>query len=140
MGSSTFVLDSSVALGALFKDEQDAYSLGVLQSLDVAAAVVPALWHLELGNILGRAVKAGRISAGELARSWERLGALGIEVLPTRDDALYWAERSIEWQLTAYDCCYLDLARERRLPLATRDVALAAAARRHGVRLYLTST
>ena len=138
MRISTFVLDSSVALGAFFKDEQDAYSLAVLKSLDAASAVVPALWHLELGNILGRALKAGRITAAELAQSWERLGALGIEVLPTRDDARYWAERSVEWQLTAYDCCYLDLARERRLPLATRDAALAAAARRHGVRLYLT--
>ncbi len=138
MASTSFVLDSSVALGALFADEQDAYSLGVLQSLDVSVAVVPALWHLEPGNILGRALKAGRISAGELAQSWERLELLGIQVLPTRDDARYWAERSLEWQLTAYDCCYLDLARERRLPLATRDTALAAAARRHGVRLYLS--
>ncbi|MEO6408273.1 MAG: type II toxin-antitoxin system VapC family toxin [Burkholderiaceae bacterium] len=138
MAVSTFVLDASVALGALFKDEQDAYSLGVLQSLDVAVAVVPALWHLELGNILSRALKAGRISAGELAQSWERLETLSIQVMPTRDDACYWAERSVEWQLSAYDCCYLDLARERRMPLATREAALAAAARRHGVRLYMS--
>ncbi|MEO7151909.1 MAG: type II toxin-antitoxin system VapC family toxin [Burkholderiaceae bacterium] len=138
MAGASFVLDSSVALGALFADEQDAYSLGVLQSLDMAVAVVPALWQLELGNILGRALKAGRISAAGLAQSWERLETLGIQVMPTRDDARYWAERSVEWQLSAYDCCYLDLARERRLPLATRDAALAAAARRHGVRLYMS--
>jgi predicted nucleic acid-binding protein len=135
--ASRFVLDASVALGAFFKDEQDAYSLAVLATLDAAHAVVPALWHLELGNILGRAVKAGRISAGDLNISWQRLGCLGIQVLPTPDDARLWAERSVEWNLSAYDACYLDLARQQRLPLATKDAPLAAAAKRIGVPLYL---
>jgi predicted nucleic acid-binding protein len=134
----SFVLDTSVTLGALFKDEQDAYSLAVLGTLDEALAVVPPLWHLELGNILGRALKARRITAPDLAQSWERLGALGIQVIPTPDDARYWAERSLEWDLSSYDCCYLDLARQQRLPIATKDAPLAAAARRIGVSLYLS--
>lgn len=136
--AASFVLDTSVALGALFRDEQDAYSLAVLGTLDEATAVVPHLWHLELGNILGRALRAGRISAPELAKAWARLGALGIEVIATPDDARFWAERSVEWDLTAYDCCYLELARQQRLPLATKDALLAAAARRLGVGLYLS--
>ncbi len=138
MTAGSFVLDTSVTLGALFADEQDAYSLAVLATLSEAVAVVPPLWHLELGNILGRALKAGRISAPELATSWERLGALGIQVVPTPDDARHWAERSVEWSLTAYDCCYLELARQQRVPLATKDAALAAAARRIGVTVYLS--
>ncbi|HEY0856317.1 MAG TPA: type II toxin-antitoxin system VapC family toxin [Albitalea sp.] len=138
MSSLGFVLDTSVTLGALFKDEQDAYSLAVLGTLDEAMAVVPPLWHLELGNILGRALKAGRITAPDLAQSWERLGTLGIQVIPTPDDARYWAERSLEWDLSSYDCCYLDLARQQRLPIATRDAPLAAAAKRIGVSLYLS--
>ena len=138
MTAGTFVLDTSVTLGALFSDEQDAYSLAVLATLEDATAVVPALWHLELGNILGRALKAGRISAPDLASSWERLSMLGIEVVPMLHDARHWAERTVEWGLTAYDCCYLELARQQRLPLATKDAPLAAAARRVGVTLYLS--
>ena len=135
--ANAFVLDTSVTLGALFKDEQDAYSLAVLDSLNEAQAVVPALWHLELGNILGRALAAGRISAPDLATSWQRLQALGIQTLTVPDDAHHWAQRCVEWRLTAYDCCYLDLARQRRLPLATKDQALVRAARRIGVAVYL---
>ena len=138
MTRKSFVLDTSVTLGALFSDEQDDYSLAVLHTLDVATAIVPPQWHLELGNILGRALKAKRISASELSLSWERLSALGIEVVPTVDNALHWAERSVEWGLTAYDCCYLELARQQHLPLASKDAALAAAAKRAGVKLYLS--
>lgn len=137
MTTGAFVLDTSVTLGALFKDEQDDYSLAVLQTLQDVVAVVPPLWHLELGNILGRALKAGRITAQGLAESWERLGALGIQTIPTVDDARLWAERSAEWNLASYDCCYLELARQQRLPIATKDAALAAAARRFGAGVYL---
>jgi predicted nucleic acid-binding protein len=136
--AASFVLDTSVTLGALFKDEQDSYSLAVLESLESATAVVPSLWHLELGNILGRALKAGRITATDLKQSWEHLCALGIQVVATPDDARHWAERSVEWGLTACDCCYLELARQQRLPLATKDEALATAAKRIGVALYLS--
>lgn len=138
MTVQAFVLDTSVTLGALFADEQDAYSLAVLATLEDTAARVPALWHLELGNILGRALRAGRISAAELTTSWQRLQALDIHVLPTPDDARLWAERSLEWGLSSYDCCYLELARQQRLPLATKDALLASAARRIGVSVYLT--
>ena len=138
MTAPSFVLDTSVALGALFKDEQDAYSLAVLSTLADAVALVPPQWHLELGNILGRALKAGRITPADLAQSWERLSLLGIQTVATPDDARHWAERSVEWSLSAYDCCYLDLARQQRVPLATKDVPLAAAARRAGVSLYLS--
>jgi predicted nucleic acid-binding protein len=136
--TGSFVLDTSVTLGALFKDEQDAYSLAVLGTLDDAVAVVPPLWHLELGNILGRALKARRITAPDLAESWERLGALGIKTIQTLDDARFWAERSVEWELTTYDCCYLELARQQRLPIATKDASLASAAKRIGVSVYLS--
>jgi predicted nucleic acid-binding protein len=136
--AATFVLDTSVMLGALFKDEQDAYSLAVLASLEDATAIVPFLWHLELGNILGRALKGGRITPTDLKQSWEHLCALGIQVVATPDDARHWAERSVEWGLTAYDCCYLELARQQRLPLATKDESLATVAKRIGIGLYLS--
>ena len=134
-----FILDSSVALGAFFEDEQDDYSMSVWRSMDSTHAFVPPLWHLEMGNILSRALKAGRITPAALDDSWERLQAVGLQMLPTSADARHWALRAAEWGLSAYDACYLDLARQQRLPLATKDKPLAAAARRAGVPIYLES-
>ena len=132
-----FVLDSSVALGAFFEDEQDEYSVLVWRSMDDAQALVPALWHLELGNILSRAVRAGRISQQAIDDSWARLEVVGLHTLALQGDARLWAQRSTDWGLTAYDACYLDTALQQRLPLATKDKQLADAARRAGVQLYL---
>lgn len=134
-----FVLDSSVALGAFFEDEQDAYSIAVWQSLDEAHAFVPALWHLEMGNILSRALRAGRITPDALDDSWDRIRVVGLQVLPLVGDARHWAQRAADWGLSAYDACYLDAALQQRLPLATKDRQLADTARRVGVPIYLNT-
>ena len=132
-----FVLDSSVALGAFFEDEQDPYSLSVWHSMAEARAVVPALWHLEMGNILSRALRAGRISQAALDESWQRLDAVGLHELPLQGNARHWTQRATDWGLTTYDACYLDTALAQRLSLATKDKQLADAARRIGVPIYL---
>ena len=137
MSAAGFVLDSSVALGAFFEDEQDEYSVGVWRSLAEAQAFVPALWHLEMGNILSRALRAGRITPAQLDEAWERIEVVGLQSLPQPGDARHWAQRAADWGLSAYDACYLDAALMQRLPLATKDKTLADVARRIGVPLYL---
>lgn len=134
---TAFVLDASVALGAFFEDEQDDYSLSVWRSMVTAQALVPELWHLEMGNILARAVRAGRITTDALDDSWQRLQAVGVRSLALAADARHWAQRAADWGLSAYDACYLDAALRQRVPLATKDRLLADAARRIGVPLYL---
>lgn len=134
-----FVLDCSVALGAFFEDEQDDYSLAVWRSLADAQAWVPALWHLEMGNILSRALRAGRIGAAALDEARARIEVIGLRSLPLDGDARHWVQRSTDWGLTAYDACYLDAALQLRLPLASKDKPLADAARRVGVPIYLTN-
>lgn len=134
---SGLVLDSSVALGAFFADEQDDYSLAVWHSLADAQAVVPVLWHLEMGNLLSRALRAGRITQAALDQTWARLEVVGLQTLPHHGDARHWAQRATDWGLSTYDACYLDTALQQRLPLATKDRTLADAARRIGVPLYL---
>ena len=135
--STGFVLDASVALAAFFEDEQDDYSLAVWRSMDAAQPLVPALWHVELANILARATKARRISPPALQACWQRLAAVGIRTVPVAADAAMWTQRAADWGLSAYDACYLDTALRQRLALATRDRVLADAARRVGVPLYL---
>lgn len=130
------VLDTSVALGAVFADEQDAYSLGVLQALRDLNAAVPPLWHLEMGNILSRAWRQGRISEAALQQCWQHLAVLDLQTLAVPTDPRYWTERAYDWELTSYDACYLDLARQQRLPLATKDKKLAATAKKLGVDIF----
>lgn len=132
-----FVLDASIALGAFFADEQDDYSLAVWRALGAAHGFVPSLWHLELGNILSRAVRLKRITRVELDACWQRLHAVGLRTLAIAGDAQHWTQRAVQWDVTAYDACYLDTALTHRLPLATKDQRLADAARRVGVPLYL---
>jgi predicted nucleic acid-binding protein len=134
---TSFVLDSSVALGAFFEDEQDDYALGVWRSLEDAQAVVPMLWHLEMGHILSRALRAGRITQDALDQCWQRIEVVGLQALPLHGDARHWAQRAADWGLSAYDACYLDTALHQRLPLATKDKQLAEVARRVGVPLYM---
>jgi len=133
----SFVLDSSVALGAFFEDEQDDYSLAVWRSLEGAQACVPALWHLEMGNILSRALRSARITTAGIDQAWAHLSAVGLRTLPAPGDARHWAQRAADWGLPAYDACYLDCALQQRVPLATKDPLLAETARRVGVPLYL---
>jgi predicted nucleic acid-binding protein len=137
--SPAFVLDCSVALGAFFEDEQDPYSLAVWQSLTHVHAEVPALWHLEMGNILARALRLRRITEPGLQAAWAQLEQVGLHTCSASGDARFWAERSADWGLTAYDACYLDTALQHRLPLATKDKELADAARRAGVPIYLNT-
>ncbi|MBA2722260.1 MAG: type II toxin-antitoxin system VapC family toxin [Methylibium sp.] len=139
MSVAGFVLDSSVALGAFFEDEQDAYSLAVWRSLDEARAFVPALWHLEMGNILSRALKGGRITSQAVEESWSRIDVVSLQSIAVPGEGRHWTQRAGDWGLSAFDACYLDLAQRQRLPLATKDRQLMAVARRIGVPLYLAS-
>ena len=132
-----FVLDASVALAAFFDDEQDDYSLDVWRSMSGAQVWVPALWHLELANILSRALRRGRITAPALDEAWGRLECVQMRVVPVAPDVSLWTRLAGDWGLTSYDACYIDTALRQRLPLATKDRVLGEAARRVGVPLYL---
>jgi len=52
MTAARFVLDNSVVMAWCFEDEANKYADAVLENLEAAVAVVPAVWPLELGNVL----------------------------------------------------------------------------------------
>ena len=100
-------------------------------------ALVPSLWALEMANGLLMAERRGKLTAAEVdhgLRQLEIVLVAGIEIdtvaVPTIREAFTNAR---SFQLTAYDAVYLDLARRERLPLATLDKSLRAAAARAGV-------
>ena len=129
---SSVVLDASVAVAWLLREEFDPPALSALNSVRREGAFVPSLWHYEVRNALVVAERRGRIPAGG---AWEGLNTLrGIRVETDQETDLDAAmELALAHKLSFYDALYLELARRRRLPLATRDAALARAVRTEGL-------
>lgn len=133
----SFVLDCSVAVTWCFADEASPATDALLGRIEEQGALVPQLWHLEVGNVLIQAERRGRITAGDMAARVELLRRLPIA---TDDETAARALRDVltlarEQRLTTYDASYLELAARRGLPLATRDEELREAAGRMGVGL-----
>ena len=134
------VIDASVALSWVYSDEHSAVSDALLARVSHEGAVVPSLWRLEVANSLQTGIKRKRIDGAYRDSLIQIFLRLPIEIdLETNDHAwtavLHLADMH---QLTVYDAAYLELAVRRRLPLATRDEDLAAAASSAGVVLLPT--
>jgi len=129
------VIDSSMALTWCFEDEASPQTDSLFERVRDDGAVVPALWHLELANVLLQAEKRGRIAPGDVATRLKLISELPITT--DHETAVRaWGEviaLARAENLTAYDAAYLELAMRRSLPLSTRDGALIGAARRIGV-------
>ena len=91
------------------------------------AGLLPALWLLEVGNLLLSAQRRKRITADKRRELAAAASALRIRVdrEPVAITAL--DELAARYSLSAYDAAYLELALHRGLPLATLDAALLAA-------------
>lgn len=130
-----FVLDASVAVAWCFDDESTPAAWGLLDRLRAERGHVPALWELEIANILVGAERRRRITQARAVEFLAILGDLDIRVDP---DVPGRAFRDIlplarEQRLTTYDAAYLELAMRLGVPLATKDRALARAA--HALRV-----
>ncbi len=134
---SGFVLDASVTMAWCFADEATAATWAILERLESEGAAVPALWPLEVGNILAHAERRQRTTPTRIEQFLEQLRALPIRV---DDETAGRAWREIlllarAEGLTTYDAAYLELALRNGLPLATKDNALRQASIRNGVKL-----
>ncbi len=132
---SGLVLDCSVAVSWCFEDEASAETDALLERVRDEGAIVPALWHLELGNVLVQAERRRRLTAADTTARLELIADLPIQ---TDDETPPRALREVltlarAEGLTTYDAAYLELAMRKGLALATRDRALAAAAMRAGL-------
>lgn len=124
-----FVLDSSVALAMLLPDEQSAAADALAERFTQGSVPVPTIWPLEVRNALLAALRQRRITPSELGERLEVLSLLPVEVEPPADMATL--ERTValarRHHLSVYDACYVDLAKQRGLPLATLDKKLRKA-------------
>ena len=135
------VIDSSAILAWVYSDETTAAVGEVFARLNERGAWVPALWKLEVANVLEMGVRRGRHDAAFRDATLADLALLPITVDPETDRHAWGATLRLaeRHKLTIYDAAYLELAQRRGLPLATLDSDLRAAGRAEGVILLAKS-
>jgi len=129
------VIDSSATLAWVYSDETTGAIGEVFARLNERGAWVPALWKLDVANVLEMGVRRGRHDAAFRDATLADLAILRITVDPETDRQAWGATLRLaeRHKLTTYDAAYLELAQRRGLPLATLDSELRAAARAEGV-------
>lgn len=137
----TLVIDASMALAWIFtreKPEEAVCADLALQATAEMATIVPSLWHTEVANALLVGERRKIITEAQSIDFLARLARLPVTVdnWPTfsrRDQVMALAR---QYELTAYDATYLELALREGATLATFDNRLATAMRRAGGALF----
>lgn len=127
------VLDASFALALILEEEIS----GGLPDIADHPAMVPAIWPLEVANVLLLTLRRKRLDAPTYGAALERAAAMA-PLVDTTGLAQIWgptSELAHRHGLTVYDASYLELALRYGLPLASLDRALNAAATAEGVPL-----
>ena len=119
----------------VFADEATPETDRLRESLIGGTAFVPALWPIEVGNVLLVATRRGRITRDEWTKLRNSLKALPVEIEFVSAGRVWDAVLTLADQhgLSVYDAMYLELALRMQLPLATLDRRLAAAAIAAGI-------
>lgn len=132
-----FVVDNSVIMAWCFKDETSEYADNILDRFQTATGFVPAIWPLEVGNVLLVAERKKRISEAGSTRFIALLSELPIIVEQEPPERMLKEifALSRKHKLSSYDASYLDLAMRKGLPIATLDKNLLAAAKRSKVQI-----
>ena len=131
-----FVIDASMSLAWCFEEEKTPDTEWALDRVaEGAEVVVPAIWPLEILNVLLIAEQRKRLTTSQVDVFLEQLKQFAITVdippLTVMFDRI--ASEARRWRLTSYDAAYLELALRRGLPLATLDDRLKKAAKAMGV-------
>ncbi|MEP7300168.1 MAG: type II toxin-antitoxin system VapC family toxin [Caldimonas sp.] len=133
----SFVVDVSISAAWFLPDEATPASEAALQATATHEVWVPAIWLLEVGNLLLSAQRRKRITAGKRRELAMAASALRIKVDREAVPITALDDLAAAHALSAYDAAYLELALRRGLPLATKDKALSGAMAKAGVAVAL---
>jgi predicted nucleic acid-binding protein len=133
----SLVLDSSVTIAWTYNDEATPAVLQVLDRIVANGAWVPALWRIEVANVLEMKVRRRRNDAEFRDQALADLSMLPITIDPETEQHAWGATLQLaeRHRLTFYDAVYLELAVRRTMPLASLDSELRTAANAEGVKL-----
>lgn len=132
-----WVIDSSMALAWALPDEMSEEAERFLSRMLTGNIFwVPALWWYEIANALLMAQRRKRLSEAERIRLTELYRDLPIQTDMALDLDIIGRLHALstEYNLSAYDAAYLELAQRRGLGLATVDRRLRSVAQKAGVK------
>ncbi|HVT88449.1 MAG TPA: type II toxin-antitoxin system VapC family toxin [Tepidisphaeraceae bacterium] len=129
------VIDASFVASLFIPDESSAANTEIVQNLTEGDATAPAIWQLEVANLLIMAERRKRIDSSQMTRLVEAWDALPIALQPMltirqRSEVIGLARKH---KLSAYDATYLELALRNNAKIATLDDSLIVAAQAEGV-------
>lgn len=134
---SQAVVDASLCGAWILPDEASPRAEKILAGIAQGSLelVVPALWHYEMVNLLRSALRRKRIGPDDARGALDALALVPVvhEDIPeasARRRILYLAG---QFDLSAYDAAYLELADRFKIPLHSTDGKLVAAATRLGL-------
>jgi predicted nucleic acid-binding protein len=131
------IMDASMALGWIFErtnKKEASCANQALEELAKSEASVPTLWHTEIANALIVAERRHVVTEAQIIDYLNKLSELPIltdnaSVENHRNSVVSLAR---EYNLTAYDATYMELALRSNAELATFDGKLATAMRKAG--------
>jgi predicted nucleic acid-binding protein len=131
-------IDASVTLAWCFPDEASNYADSVLLALENQTVIVPTIWAVEITNALLVGERRKRIRQPEIRRFVDLLKGLSVveerqKFAETVSNVLPLAR---EYDLSAYDAAYLDVAIRHEIPLATLDAAMQKACTAAGIEIF----
>jgi len=96
---------------------------------------VPALWHYEMMNLLRSALRRKRLAPDDVSEAINALEQVPItlEDLPGGPARRRMFHLAVQFDLSAYDAAYLELADRLKIRLVTCDAKLNAAAKQLGL-------
>jgi predicted nucleic acid-binding protein len=124
-----FVIDCSVCVSWYFRDEASEFCDQLGLAVHRSEAWVPSLWRLELVSAVVNAERRKRITGDQRRDVLKDANELPLRIDQEMPSVVELNELAAGHSLTPYDAVYFELARRRKLPLATLDAALVKAAR-----------
>ena len=120
------VADATVLAAVIFEEEEHSQAAALLHARAIAA---PHLVDYEMTSVALKKLRRGRVPADAIKGALNDFAELPLERHSVAVGPLL--ELAERYGLSAYDAAYLLLAAELDAPLATFDLKLAEAARKH---------
>jgi len=129
-----FVLDASISAAWALADESSPLAELAQSRLNDEIAMAPSLLWYEIRNLLVVNERRKRLTVEDSTQFLRLLSSYPIQIDPVEDEqaTFRFARR---YRLSFYDAAYLAVAHRNRIPLATLDKDLRAAAIEAGVPL-----
>jgi predicted nucleic acid-binding protein len=121
------VVDASVVIKLFITEPLSERAETLFTGLAAGSQVflVPDLLYVECTNILWKNVRRAGLAKVDAHEILRRLRALALHVTPTAELCESALALALERDISAYDACYVELARRRSVPLVTADERLA---------------